>query len=997
MKATHLLIRSMRLTLASALALAVLAGPALGQSAPKRPLDHDVYDAWNRIAQRALSPNGDWLAYTLTPGEGDVRLIIRSLDGGREMTVARGSAPSITRDSRFVIFTMSPMESVVDSLQKEGERGNDLPKDSLGIVALRSVFGSGGTIDLDFFKAARVKSFKVPEDGSGWVAYHLEKPAEPDSTSQGEGGERTGRARPGGGRRPGGMRPGGGGSDDEENGNGEEGTILVLRNLASGQETRIEHVTAYDFTTDGEWLVYTASNEDGTANGVYAVEPSGGATTNLLSGEGEYTDLTVMEESHQVAFLSDRDDHEADQPAFTLYHATVGEGEAMAMASLGSPGIREGWWVSDNGTLSFSDDGERLFFGTAPRPEPEPDEEDEIPEDERVVVDIWNWKDNLIQPMQLVQANRERSRTYMAWVPTSGGDVIQLGTTDVPDVTVGLEGNAHVAVGRSTLPYGWYVSHDGTYSDTYLIDVRTGEREMVIEKLRGSASLSTGATYLYWWDGFKKAYFTMDVDSREVVNVTKAIPHPVHNILDDHPDTPRSFGLTGWTEDDERVLISDQFDIWSVDPTGVDEARNLTEGVGRDTETRFRYARVSSEGGGGGGFRFGGGGGSSEFVPMDEDVLLSSFHLYTKEAGFYRDRFDRNRAPQHLVSGEYSYSTPQTAKDDEAVYLLTRQSFQDFPDLYVTDRDFDGMEKVTEANPQQSQYLWGSTELVEWLSTDGIPLQGFIIKPEDFDPSKKYPMMVYFYERSSDGIHRHRAPSPGSSVNLSFYASRGYVVFVPDVVYEIGHPGESALDCITPGILSLIGEGFVDPKRIGVQGHSWGGYQIAWMITRTNLFAAAEAGAPVSNMTSAYGGIRWQSGMNRQFQYEHTQSRIGGSLWDETLRYIENSPLFEADKIETPLLMLHNDEDGAVPWYQGIEMFMAMRRLQKPVWMANYNGEPHGVRRRPNQKDWAIRMQQFFDHYLMDAPAPVWMVKGVPAVLKGKAFGLELVGDTVRR
>jgi dipeptidyl aminopeptidase/acylaminoacyl peptidase len=227
----------------------------------------------------------------------------------------------------------------------------------------------------------------------------------------------------------------------------------------------------------------------------------------------------------------------------------------------------------------------------------------------------------------------------------------------------------------------------------------------------------------------------------------------------------------------------------------------------------------------------------------------------------------------------------------------------------------------------------------------------------------------------------------------AFYVSRGYVFFIPDIPYEIGHPGESALDAVVPGVLKVVDEGYVDPDRIGVQGHSWGGYQIAYMITRTNLFAAAEAGAPVSNMTSAYGGIRWGSGMSRQFQYERTQSRIGGSLWAETLRYINNSPLFEADKIRTPLLMMHNDEDTAVPWYQGIEMYMAMRRLERPVWLLNYNGEPHGLRRDPNRKDWMIRMQQFFDHYLKGAPAPVWMEEGVPAVEKGRNLGLELTGE----
>ena len=251
--------------------------------------------------------------------------------------------------------------------------------------------------------------------------------------------------------------------------------------------------------------------------------------------------------------------------------------------------------------------------------------------------------------------------------------------------------------------------------------------------------------------------------------------------------------------------------------------------------------------------------------------------------------------------------------------------------------------------------------------------------------------MVYFYERLSDGLHQYAVPAAGSSsINRSFYVSRGYLLFVPDIPYRIGYPGESAVDAVVPGVLDLVDQGFVDRDKIGVQGHSWGGYQISYMVTRTDLFAAAEAGAPVSNMVSAYGGIRWQSGMSRAFQYERTQSRIGGSLWETPLRYIENSPIFTADKIRTPLLMMHNDEDGAVPWYQGIELFVALRRLGQPVWMLNYNGEAHGLRQEHNQRDWAIRMQQFFDHYLMDQPAPVWMEEGVPAILKGQTLGLEL-------
>jgi dipeptidyl aminopeptidase/acylaminoacyl peptidase len=426
-------------------------------------------------------------------------------------------------------------------------------------------------------------------------------------------------------------------------------------------------------------------------------------------------------------------------------------------------------------------------------------------------------------------------------------------------------------------------------------------------------------------------------------------------------------------------VVYDQFDIWAIDPTGARAPRNLTEGVGRATNTRFRYIDLDRD---------------DPVVPTD-DVLLSSFELSTKRAGIWRDRFSGTGEPQMLISDDAAFDDVRKAEDADVV-TLTRSTFREFPNIWVTDLDLDDPRRVTDANPQQDEYSWGTAELVEWTSNDGIPLQGILYKPDDFDPTQQYPMMVYFYERLSDGLHQYFVPAAGSSsIDRSFYVSRGYLLFVPDIPYRIGYPGESALDAVVPGVLSLVAEGFVDRDKIGVQGHSWGGYQIAYMVTRTDLFAAAEAGAPVANMVSAYGGIRWQSGMSRAFQYERTQSRIGGSLWETPLRYIENSPIFTADKIRTPLLMMHNDADGAVPWYQGIELFSALRRLGQPVWMLNYNGEAHGLRKTANQRDWAIRMQQFFDHYLMDQPAPVWMEEGVPAILKGETLGLELTTKKV--
>jgi dipeptidyl aminopeptidase/acylaminoacyl peptidase len=992
------------------LGLLFLAAPALlsAQPAEKKPLDHDAYDIWNSVGSQTLSPDGRWITYVTSPRVGDGTLTLRSL-GGRDLrsgSVERGSGPRITPDGRFLVFSIRPMHAVVDSLERAGKRGNDLPRDSVGAIRIAGAFAADGSLVPDHFRAGPLRSWQIPEASAPYLAYLLDVRPQPDTAiadTAAAGGEPTQpgavaaagtrggqSARGARGGAPGGARPMASQAGQEQEGQEarpdrrkDEGNPLILRNMETGQESRYEDVMAYAFTNDGQWLVYNASNKDGTADGVYAVRTSTGAAYPLLTGEGKYAQLSLADDSRQVAFVSNRDDWAAKEPTFTLFHAVLGEGEARVVALEGSPGIPEGWWVPEGGSISFSREGNRLFFGTAPRPPAPPT--DTVPANLRVTVDIWSWHDPLIQPMQLVQADRERNRTYMAYASTADFRVVQLATEAIPDVTVSRDGEGALAVGSATAHYGPMVSYDGTYGDVYLMDVATGEAEMVLERLGGGrASFSPEARYLSWWDGTEEHWMVMDVATREVRNVTAALPHPVHNELSDTPQPPGSYGTEGWLEDDAALLVRDRYDIWSVDPTGRTAPRNLTEGVGRANDITFRVVDTDSPA-----MRRAR---AAEGRDPAKDVLLSAFHHGTKQAGFYRDRFDGNREPRFLMMDDYSFSSPAKA-DDAEVYVLTRQSFQEYPDLWISDRDFRTMEKITHANPQQAEYVWGDAELMEWVSADAIPLQGILIKPEGFDPGKKYPLMVYFYERSSDGLYRYRSPGAGTSVSPSFYVSRGYVFFVPDIPYKIGYPGESALNAVVPGILKLVDMGFVDRDRIGVQGHSWGGYQIAHMITRSDIFAAAEAGAPVSNMISAYGGIRWGSGMSRQFQYERTQSRIGGTLWDETLRFISNSPIFEADKVTTPLLMLHNDEDDAVPWYQGIEMYMALRRLEKPVWLFNYNGEAHGLRRTQNQKDWTIRMQQFFDHYLLGAPMPVWMADGVPAVVKGRELGLELVRD----
>ncbi len=494
--------------------------------------------------------------------------------------------------------------------------------------------------------------------------------------------------------------------------------------------------------------------------------------------------------------------------------------------------------------------------------------------------------------------------------------------------------------------------------DVHLINARSGARKPLVMMQAFPPSLSPDGKFLLSYDG--KDWNTLSVPDGKRVNLTATLGVSFANELYDSPSEPFSYGVAGWTKGDKHVLLYDRYDVWMIAPDG-SSVKNLTAGLGRKTTTQLRIVRLDP---------------AQRSFELDKPLMLRAESETTRDTGFYRVSFTGGD-PALLIMGARNYGMPIKARKADKLFL-TISTFYDYPDLFVADPDFREVRRVTDANPQKANLVWGKANLVHYKNADGMPLSGVLIRPENFNPNKKYPMIVYIYERLSQNLHRFVDPQPGTSINPSYYVSNGYLVFMPDIAYTIGYPGQSALKCVLPAIQSVVDQGCVNEKAIGIQGHSWGGYQAAYMITQTTRFTAAAAGAPVSNMTSAYGGIRWGTGLPRQFQYEKSQSRIGGSLWQYPTRFLENSPIFHADRIQTPLMMLHNDKDGAVPWYQGIEYYLALRRLGKEVYLFNYVGEDHGLRRRVNQSDYTVRMQQFFDHHLKGAPKPAWMEKGIP-------------------
>jgi dipeptidyl aminopeptidase/acylaminoacyl peptidase len=934
-----------------ALAFFVLLSAIPGNATPspdKKPLDHSVYDSWNRISGECISNDGKWIVLVIEPQEGDGKLVLYNVATGKADTVARGAAPKISEDSRFVVFSIKPFFADVRKAKIAKKKGDDLPKDSLGIVE----FGKDTVV-----RIARVKSFKLPEKGGGWVAYHLAKEeAKKDST------------------RSAGFKdlPTDAQGDDKDK-KDEPGTTLVVRDLRSGAEYRFPFVNEYTFSRNGLSLFFASTGNDSTVTaGVFLFATSLRQLDTLSIGKGKYKQLASDEEGAQAAFTADRDTSQRKQRYFALYYWKTGSDSARVIADTLTRGFPRGWLVSENRTPSFSKNGMRLLFGTAPVPMPD----DTTMNDEVTAkLDVWNWKDGLLQTQQVHNLDEERKRAYLAAIDLASSAFTQLGTLEMPEVVPGDEGNADVALGLSDIPYRQLISWDDSYHDVYVVNTRTGAATKIIEKLEGGASLSPRARFVVWYNLVKRHWFALDTRTLTTHQITTNITVPLYNELNDIPDEPDPHGLAGWTDGDSTVLVYDRFDIWTADPTGLRPAVNLTAGAGRSNAITYRYVRTDID---------------ERFIRNGKPMLLSAFDRTSKSAGFSMLSAVRPAAPQRLIMEPHMFSSPIKA-DSAGTYIFTRSSFTECPDLYVSGVDFTSPKRITDINPQQNMYLWGTVELVKWKATDNTPLEGLLYKPENFDPKRKYPLLVYYYERNSDLLNRYVPPAPSrSTINFPYCVSNGYLVFVPDIRYRVGHPGKSAYECIIPGVQSLIARGFVDPARMGLQGQSWGGYQTAYLVTRTSMFRAAMAGAPVANMTSAYGGIRWESGQNRMFQYERSQSRIGATLWERRDLFIENSPLFFADKVTTPLLIMANDGDGAVPWYQGIELFTALRRLGKQTWMLVYNNEEHNLTLRKNTKDLSIRMMQFFDYFLKDAPIPEWMSEGIPAINKGKTLGLEL-------
>jgi dienelactone hydrolase len=983
----------------------LLLGVVAISMAQKKPLDHSVYDGWQHIGERMISNDGKWVVYTIDPQEGDNELVIQSADTKYKKTIPRGYTALITEDSRYVVFKIKPFYKDSREAKIKKKKAEDTPKDSFAVVELGKE---------EIWKTEKVKIYKTPAKAAGWVAYHLDKPVDqpgkPKTATPATGKkvtdsltaiidslkgiiqqipERKRKVRDDG-------------MDDEEtsftDAEGDEpgampaevGTDMVLRKLDTGEEIVFYKTLEFYFSKTGDQLVVEKAKDpldSMSKHSVLVYDLKAGKTTMLSNGGNDFKNFALTDDGTQIAYLAEREARPKDlQKFYKLWYYKNGMDSAIMLADKNTVDMKLGMTISEYGNLSFSKNGKRLFFGTAPI---QPPKDTSIIEMDKPKLDIWHYNDDYLQTVQTLPARLRAAQqeNFLTVYDLDKKLITQLGSKQIPQVLPTNEGDGDVFVGVTDVGKRIQGQWQGnTYKDIYAIDVNSGAKKLVKENLYGQVYPSSTGKYIMWYDRKAKHYFVWDGASTR--NISAGIKFPLYNEEHDLPDEPLNYGVMGWHEGDSAVYVYDRYDVWKLHPEVKTINENITK-TGRSFRDAYRYLRLDSD---------------ERFFKYNQVLYFRFQHQDTKNAGLrVGNLVDDQPLLFTVIDGEYAIGTVLKANKSRNI-IYTKESYKESPDIYLNDdvlitqgshaslKRIDHEVRLSSINPQQKDYNWGTSELFNWKAYDGKLATGIVYKPEDFDPKKKYPMIVYFYEKLSDDLHDYKEPAPiRSAVNVPFFVSRGYIIFMPDIRYRTGYPGQGAYDYIVSGTRALVKQGFVDSTNMALQGHSWGGYQAAQLATMTKLYKAIWAGAPVANMTSAYGGIRWESGVNRQFQYEKTQSRIGATLWEKPELYLKNSPLFQLNKVTAPMVIMHNDADGAVPWYQGIELFTGLRRLGKKVWMFNYNGQGHGLTQRQDMRDYQIRMQQFFDWILKGEKPAKWIVEGLPAVKKGKEWGLEMV------
>jgi dipeptidyl aminopeptidase/acylaminoacyl peptidase len=969
-----------RLTLALVtVALIPLAGPAALEQAPpqpgsKRAIELEDIIAWRSVGATTLSNDGQWFAWRVAPQEGDAELFVRHIATGKETTfdlgeAGGGGAPAggafggastiqFSDDSKWIAFNTNPSRAEAQRLRRQR----------------RPVEGAVAVVNLasgEKKEYPRIRRFAF----NGEAATHLALHRSPAPAAAGAG---AGAAAPGGrGAAPGAGGPGG---PDRP-----RGTDLILRDLASGAELNIGNVSEFSFTRDGRLMAAVIDAADRVGNGVQLRNMDTGTVTSLDHDNANYERLAWTDKGEALSVLKGKEDRSLTDKRYSVLGFTgfdKGAPQRIEYDPASDESFPEGMTISGNRSPQWTDSLDALVFGIheprrreapagpqgdaaaeggeAPAQGPQAGSNNADP-DEKVDLVLWHWKDPRLQSQQQVQESSDRNFSYLAQYRLASRKFIRLADDDVRSVS--LAPKHRYAIGFDDREYELMGNLSGQrFRDVYAIDMATGERRLAIRRARWYNGVSPdGRSILFYDNGH---FHVQSLETGQSRTITEGAPVRFVNVENDTNVVDPPTQVVGWAKDGRSVLINDLWDIWRV-PVEGGQFVNLTvngRADGLRHQQRFALEPAGERG---------------EGIDLSKPLYFRVYGEWTKKGGI--GRLDPGKTGLQMVLwGDASFGR-LTKAEKAATLVYTRETATEPADYYATtDATFSDPTRLTDMRPQVETFHWtAGVRLVDYVSDKGDKLQAALFLPAGYEEGKSYPTVVNFYERMSQQANTFANPT-SNGFNRSVYTSNGYAVLVPDIAYKVNDPGMSAVWCMVPAVKAAIATGIVDEKRVGITGHSWGGYQTSHLITQTDIFAAAVAGAPLTNMVSMYSLVYKNTGGTNQAIFESSQGRFEGGYWDHWDAYYRNSPVFFAKNVKTPLMILHNDQDGAVDFTQGVEYFNTLRRLGKPVIMLEYTGENHGLRRPANQRDYTVRMKEFFDHYLMGAPAPDWMLNGVP-------------------
>lgn len=912
--------------------LIVLMGLSFLLPAQKKNLDYRAIENWPTISSQKISNNGQYIEYLLHSSQRD-ELVVKATDNSWEKTIPlSGNRRDLffTDDSHWLIFTRSDNSGAVLELGKE---------------------------DVRYFD--HISSFGMAKERNGeWLIYRLDN----DSTNS-----------------------------------------LVLYNLYSSQEKRIPKVSNYSVSDNGQIIVIqqvSQSVSGSQSDAIVWIDLQSGQPFMLAKGH-KAVNFVFDAKGTQLILMVQDELH--SQVVKELFYYKIGMDSAKLLVNDSSAGMKGMQVELSNGYVEyspstdigakkyrqwpmFSKDGSKFYFFIKKSPSfPTSTIHDTL----LAHVDIWNYKDKFLQSQQL-EMLPDRNFSAVINLENQNGVVQLEKEADYGPLEMTVTGNEEYVVIFSEVEGGarefWLES---SRPNVYLVSTKDGTRRLIKRRLfQEWLQFSPSGKYLIWYDRIDRKWYSYNISTAVIKDISMGIP--VFNSVHDIPGIGISEGMAGWLENEQGVLLYDRYDIWKVDPDAMRKPVNITGGFGRKNDVILRYIAFENE--------------LTNSISLRDTLLLSGFNTINKDRGFFIMPLASSGIPEKLIMGPYAWQFYPAAGNEflganryekfflkakyKKTYLLPRMTDTSYPNLYLS-HDFRSFQPVSSLSPQK-EYNWYTNELIRWIMPNGHIGEGILFKPENFNPGKKYPIIFYYYEKDADALNLFLNPELcKGSMNIPWYVSNGYLVCVPDIYYTFGHPGESAYNAVASAANFLAKKPWVDAQRMGLQGKSFGGFETNYIVTRTNLFAAAAPSAGATELVSQYGMLF--SGASGHFFYENGQGRIGASLWEKPEWYIENSPIFKANKVTTPMLLLNNKEDNAIIWTtQAAPWFIALRRLGKKVWMLQYDAEGHSLVNPTDQMDYSVRLNQFFDHFLKGTPAPKWMTQGVPASKKGIDSGFEL-------